>query len=73
MKTPKKPTDKDIINKPLSSREDDEDDDDDMLDNDEVLEDDDVEVDVEEFDVPIDDLGSFDNFDDDDDDDDDRY
>lgn len=67
MKVPKKPTDKEIINKPLSSEEDD--DDDDLLD-DEVLEDDEIEVVDEEFDVPIDDLGTFNDFDDDDDDDD---
>jgi hypothetical protein len=69
MKAPKKPTGKDIINKPLSSKEDDDDEENEMLDKEVVDEDDDLEVD-EGFDVPIDDISTFNSFDDDDDDDD---
>ncbi len=62
MKTPKKPTPKDTINKPISNQNDEEEDDD-------LQEIETTEEEVEDFDVPLDDLATFSDFEDDDDDD----
>ena len=62
MKTPKKPTQKDTINKPISNQNDEEEEDD-------LQEIETTEEEVEDFDVPLDDLATFSDFEDDDDDD----
>lgn len=68
MKAPKKPNEKNPMSKPMSSKkESDEDEDDDFQENERMEEDDD-----DDFDVPLDDLDTFESYDDDDDDDD-RY